>query len=309
MTTSVRIATRKSPLALWQARYVGEQLRSLHPGVSIELVEMTTQGDRFLDAPLAAAGGKGLFLKELEDGLLAGRADIAVHSMKDVTVMLPEGLQIAAICKRADPLDAFVSNRHARPAELPPGARLGTSSLRRQCQMRAAYPGLAIIALRGNVNTRLRKLDDGEFDAIVLAAAGLQRLGMADRIASLLSPDLSLPAVGQGAIGIEAREDDDAVLGMLSSLDHGPTRTCVTAERAMNAALDGGCQVPIGAHAELRGEELELRGLVGTPDGQRIVRTRVSGPARDPEEIGRRAAAELIAQGAREILDELYRQT
>jgi hydroxymethylbilane synthase len=304
----IRIATRKSPLALWQAEDVRARLRALEPGLEVELVKMTTEGDRVLDAPLAAVGGKGLFLKELEEGLLAHRADIAVHSMKDVTVHLPAGLRIAAICERAEVRDAFVSNRFAALEELPAGARVGTSSLRRQCQLRAAFPRLEVLNLRGNVNSRLRKLDAGEFDAIILAGAGLQRLGFAERIRQLLPFALSLPAVGQGAVGIECRDDDAAVGRLLARIHHAPTGLCVAAERAMNRALEGGCQVPIGAHAELSadGGPMRLRGLVGSPDGRRVLRAEAEGDALDPEGLGQAVARRLLDLGAGEILRALY---
>ncbi len=306
--TNIRVATRKSPLALWQAHYVRDQLRRQHRDVAVELIAMTTKGDRVLDAPLATAGGKGLFLKELEESLLDGRADIAVHSMKDVTVMLPDQLHIPVICERAEPLDAFVSNRFESLQSLSVNARVGTSSLRRQCQLRHAFPGLDVVNLRGNVNTRLAKLDAGEFDAILLAAAGLQRLGMADRITALIDANISLPAVGQGAVGIECRRDDDRVNDLVSPLDHHPTHTRIRAERALNAALEGGCQVPIGGYAELHGQQLWLRGLVGKADGSVVLHGDAVGPADEPEALGRAVASQLIAQGADEILRELLQQ-
>jgi hydroxymethylbilane synthase len=303
----IRIATRKSPLALWQAEDVRARLLALDAALEVALVKMTTEGDRILDAPLATIGGKGLFLKELEEGLLAQRADIAVHSMKDVTVHLPAGLHIAAICDRAEVRDAFVSNRFAALEELPAGARVGTSSLRRQCQLRAAFPRLEIVTLRGNVNSRLRKLDGGEFDAIILAGAGLQRLGFDARIRTLLPFAQSLPAVGQGAVGIECRSDDAPVNALLAPLHHGPTGLCVAAERAMNRALEGGCQVPIGAHARLMdGNTMHLEGLVGSPDGRRVLRAGAEGLAHDPDALGEVVARRLLDQGAGEILRALY---
>ncbi len=268
---------------------------------------MTTQGDRFLHAPLATLGGKGLFLKELEEGLLDARADIAVHSMKDVTVELPEGLHIPVICERAEPFDAFVSNHYDSLTKLPDGATVGTSSLRRRCQIMHAYPQLEIVNLRGNVNTRLRKLDDGEYDAIILAAAGLRRLGFDRRIRSLIQPQTSLPAVGQGAVGIECRRGDARVNDLLQPLDHPDTHLRVRAERALNAQLEGGCQVPIGAYAELRNGELELHGMVGDLNGRRMLRAQERGPADQPEALGVVVAQRLIAQGAREILDAIHR--
>jgi len=302
----LKIATRNSPLAMWQANFVRQQLLHHHQGLTVELVPMTTTGDRMLESTLAQAGGKGLFLKELEDGLLAGRADIAVHSMKDVTVNLPHGLHIAAVCERADPRDAFVSNHYSDLSELPAGARVGTSSLRRQCQLRAAFPGLEILNLRGNVNTRLRRLDDDEYDAIILAAAGLERLGMAERIRIFLPPEVSLPAVGQGAVGIECRLDDQRVNALLTPLHHRDTAERIAAERAMNAHLEGGCQVPIAGYAELHDGVVSLRGLVGSIDGKTLLRARGSGHRSDAETVGRQVADDLLQQGARALLDVVY---
>ncbi|WP_054774894.1 hydroxymethylbilane synthase, partial [Methylogaea oryzae] len=250
----VRIATRKSPLALWQARHVAERLEQAFPGLRTELVTMTTRGDKLLDSPLSKVGGKGLFVKELEQGLLDGEADIAVHSMKDVPVEFPEGLHLSAILERENPLDAFVSNRYASWRDLPQGARIGTSSLRRQSQISAQRPDCQILMLRGNVNTRLAKLDAGEFDAILLAVAGLKRLGFDERIAEALPAEVSLPAMGQGAIGIECRADDAEINRLLAELHHADTAVCVSAERALNARLQGGCQVPIAGYAELDGD-------------------------------------------------------
>ncbi len=303
----LRIGTRKSPLALWQAEHVRAQLEAAHPGLAVELVTMTTRGDKLLDTPLAKIGGKGLFIKELEEGLLDGRLDLAVHSMKDVTVDLPAGLHIAAILAREEPYDAFVSNRYSGPAALPAGARVGTASLRRQCQLCARWPQLEIINLRGNVNTRLAKLDAGEFDAILLAAAGLRRLGLEARIRASLGAEVCLPAVGQGAIGIECRHDDMRVNELLAPLDHAPTHYRVRAERAFNARLLGGCQVPIAGFAELADDVLTLRGLVGRPDGSVILRGEVRGPRAEAEALGERLADDLLARGAREILDDVYR--
>ena len=306
MLKHLRIATRKSPLALWQARYVAGQLSVHHPTLEVELVEVTTTGDRMLGVPLANIGGKGLFMKELEVSLLEGRTDIAVHSMKDVVVRLPGEFTISAICEREDPLDAFVCNEYAALERLPDGARIGTCSLRRQAQIRNKYPTLEVLNLRGNVNSRLRKLDAGEFDAIILAAAGLKRLGMADRIRHTIRPEVSLPAVGQGAVGIESRRDNDAVNALLGPLDHPATRCCVEAERAMNEQLDGGCQVPIGAFAQIVDDRLILTGLVGSVDGKTVVRTRVEGAPDEPAALGRQAADELIDLGARDILREVF---
>ncbi len=302
----IRIATRKSPLAMWQAEHVAEALRQAHPGIEVEILGMSTQGDKILDTPLAKIGGKGLFVKELEQRMLSGDADIAVHSMKDVPVELPDGLHLSVILEREDPRDAFVSNHHASLADLPQGSRVGTSSLRRQCQLADRRPDLRIIPLRGNVNTRLRKLDEGDYDAIILASAGLLRLKFAERIASFIGTDDSLPAIGQGAIGIECRRDDTRVNDLLQPLHHAPTACRVRAERAMNHRLHGGCQVPIGGHATLRDGQLTLRGLVGTVDGSEIVRAKIQGPEHDAERLGTALADELLAHGADRILGELY---
>ena len=306
MTDNIlRIATRKSPLAIWQAEHVASRLQQLHPQLQIELVRMSTSGDKLLDSPLSQVGGKGLFVKELEQGLLSGAADIAVHSMKDVPVDLPPGLHLPVILQREDPRDAFVSNNYASIDDLPPGARLGTASLRRQCQLRARRPDLDIVTLRGNVNSRLAKLDSGDFAAIMLAAAGLIRLGMGARITRLLEPEESLPAIGQGAIGIECRNGDSRVLDLIGALDHTPTHICVRAERALNIRLHGGCQVPIAGFAELGHGVILLRGLVGSMDGQRFVRGDISGKPEDAEELGTVLAEDLLARGAGAILAEL----
>jgi hydroxymethylbilane synthase len=305
MTETIRIATRKSPLAMWQAEHVAAALTRLHLGLQVEIVGMTTRGDQLLDAPLAKVGGKGLFVKELELGMLAGDADIAVHSMKDVPVSFPAGLHLAAILEREDPHDAFVSNRFEALAALPEGARVGTSSLRRQCQLAVRRPDLEIAPLRGNVNTRLRKLDDGEFDAIILAAAGLIRLGFGARIRAPIDAADSLPAIGQGAIGIECRSDDDRVHRLIAPLHHPATAERVMAERAMNARLQGGCQVPIAGHAVHDAGGLHLRGLVGMPDGSRVMRAERRGPAADAERLGNEVAEDLIDQGANEVLAAL----
>jgi hydroxymethylbilane synthase len=304
---ALRIATRKSPLALWQAEHVAARLRQIHPHLEIELVTLMTQGDRILDAPLAKIGGKALFVKELEWALLDGRADIAVHSVKDVPMDLPDGLILPIIMAREDPRDALVSHHHARLEDLPIGARIGSSSLRRQCQLRAWRPDLQIDDLRGNVNTRLARLDAGEYAAILLAAAGLVRLDMAERIRSRIDPQCSLPAVGQGALGIECRAEDPAVLACVQPLlDHG-TATCVRAERAFNRRLEGGCQVPLAAYAVLEEEQLFLRGLVGAVDGQRILRSELRGPATQGEELGIRLAETLLEQGAEDLLRAAHR--
>lgn len=301
----IRIATRKSPLALWQAEHVAALLENTFPGVQTELVKMTTQGDKILDAPLAKIGGKGLFVKELEVGMLEGTADIAVHSMKDVPVEFPEGLHLAAILPREDPTDAFVSNHFSSLTDLPSNARIGTSSLRRQCQIKELYPNAEILTLRGNVNTRLAKLDAGDYDAIILASAGLKRLGLAERITQRLESETSLPAIGQGAIGIECRVDDAELNAMLSKLHDHETGVCVAAERAMNARLSGGCQVPIAGFAELVGDQLFMRGLVGSPDGSRIYRSESSGKPEQAEAMGKKIAEDLLAQGADKILKAL----
>ncbi|MFQ2503791.1 hydroxymethylbilane synthase [Aeromonas caviae] len=304
---TLKIATRKSPLALWQANFVKDRLEALHPDLQVELVPMSTQGDKILDTPLAKVGGKGLFVKELETAMLEGRADIAVHSMKDVPVEFPDGLGLHTICEREDPRDAFVSNHFNQIGELPQGAVVGTSSLRRQCQLRAARPDLVIRDLRGNVNTRLAKLDAGEYDAIILAAAGLKRLEMAHRIAAFIEPEQSLPANGQGAVGIECRLDDHELHALLAPLEHPETRIRVLTERAMNRALQGGCQVPIGAYALVEGEEVWLRGLVGSPDGSHVIRDEIRGPLAEGEALGHTLAQRLLAAGADVILAEVYR--
>jgi hydroxymethylbilane synthase len=302
----LRISTRKSPLALWQAEHVRARLVAAHPGLEVELVTMSTAGDRILDAPLAKVGGKGLFIKELEQALLDGRADIAVHSLKDVTVTLPDGLHIPVIGEREDPRDAFVSNKFDMLVALPNGARVGTSSLRRTCQLRARYPQLEIVSLRGNVNSRLAKLDGGEFDAIILACAGLKRLGLGERIRTELPPEILLPAVGQGAICIECRSGDTRVEQLIAPLHHHDTALRVAAERALNARLEGGCQVPIAAFAELNADVLHLRALVGEPDGSHVIRGEIEGDATRAAALGVDLANELLARGARTILDKVY---
>lgn len=302
----ITIATRKSPLAMWQAEHVKAQLEQAHSDLQVELMGMSTQGDRILDTPLAKIGGKGLFVKELEQGMLDGRADIAVHSMKDVPVAFPDGLHLPVIMSREDPRDAFVSNQFDGLDALPEGARVGTSSLRRQCQLAANRPDLEILPLRGNVNTRLRKLDDGEYEAIILASAGLIRLGFAERIRNYIDTDSSLPAIGQGAIGIECRSDDERINTLLAPLHDTDTASCVLAERAMNQRLEGGCQVPIGGHAVLEGDQLYLRGLVGSNDGSQIVRAEGRAPREQADQLGVRIAEELLANGADEILKALY---
>jgi len=303
------IASRESALALWQARYIRSQLAVLYPRAGIEILGMTTEGDRRLDATLVKIGGKGLFVKELEEALASGRADIAVHSVKDVPMVLPPGFVLAAIGERADPRDAFVSNRHADLAALPAGARVGTSSLRRECQLRARHPRLKIEPLRGNVPTRLKKLDDGHYDAVILAAAGLKRLALENRITRLLTPSESLPAPGQGALGIECLESRSDLIGQLVPLGHAATERCVEAERAFSRALSGNCNLPLGAYAELEGNRIRLRGFVGAPDGSRLVSGELDGPRDAPDALGESLAARLKAQGAADILAELERQT
>lgn len=304
MPREIRIATRKSALALWQAEYVKAELERAHPGLQVTLVPMVSRGDKLLDAPLAKIGGKGLFVKELETALLENEADIAVHSMKDVPMEFPQGLGLYCICEREDPRDAFVSNSYQSLDELPAGSVVGTSSLRRQAQLLARRPDLKIHFLRGNVNTRLAKLDAGEYDAIILAAAGLIRLGFAERIRSSLSVEDSLPAGGQGAVGIECRSADRQIHELLKPLHHEPSAARVRAERALNKHLNGGCQVPIACYALEEGQQLWLRGLVGRPDGSTLLRAEARGA--EPEQLGIEVAQALLDQGAGAILQEVY---
>lgn len=304
---TIRIGTRKSQLALWQAEYIRHRLTAQWPGLHVELVKMTTQGDRILDRTLAKVGGKGLFTKELEQGLLERDVDIAVHSLKDVTVDLPAGLHLPVFCEREDPRDAFISHRYDSLAALPPGARVGTASLRRQSLIRHRYPHLALVDLRGNVPTRLAALEGGGLDAIILAVAGLKRLGLAGSIRGYLSVDESLPAVGQGVVCIECRADDAQTNELIAPLNHVPTQLCVQAERALNARLEGGCQVPVAGHAALEGDTLYLRGFVGAPDGTRVVRAEARGAAAQATALGHAVADTLLAQGAKAILDQVYR--
>ena len=303
---TLKIATRQSPLALWQAEHIRERLEKLHTDLKVELITFVTQGDKILDTPLAKIGGKGLFVKELEAALLDGRADLAVHSMKDVPMQLPEGLELAVICEREDPFDAFVSNHFEHFDDLPQGATLGTSSLRRKCQILKQRPDLKIIDLRGNVGTRLSKLDDGQYDAIILASAGLKRLGLQERIRHALTPEVSLPAVGQGALGLECRTDDQVVLGLILPLMHQETNACVRAERAFNAYLEGGCQVPIAGYATLHNQELSLEGRVGSVDGLTLLQSKVQGASTQAEQLGVALAKELLSQGAGELLKALH---
>ena len=309
MARKLIIATRESPLALWQAEYVRAALQHQHKDLQVELLGMTSRGDQLLDVPLAKVGGKGLFVKELEAALLDGSADIAVHSMKDVPMDFPAGLGLGVICEREDPSDAFVSNTYSAMADMPPGSVVGTSSLRRECQLRARRPDLQVKFLRGNVNTRLRKLDEGEYDAVILASAGLMRLGFEQRIAQRMAVADSLPAGGQGAVGIELRSDDHEVRSLLEPLHHEPSARRVIAERAMNRRLEGGCQVPIACYAEFvgdRSEHLLLRGLVGNPDGSQILQAQSTAPAAEAEELGILVAEDLLSQGAAAILAEVY---
>lgn len=302
---SVVIATRESALALWQARHVQSELQRLYPGLSVSILGMTTAGDRNLGSSLAKIGGKGLFVKELEDALADGRADIAVHSMKDVPMLLPDGFALAAVLARADPRDAFVASSFSCLADLPAGTRVGTSSLRRECQLRERFPDLVIEPLRGNVQTRLRKLDEGRYGAIILAAAGLKRLGLAGRITALLAPEECLPAVGQGALGIECRSDRRDLFERLAPLVHGPTQHCVSAERAFSRTLAGSCNVPLAGFAVHIGAQLHLRGLVGAPDGSTVVRGEIRGEDSAAETLGIALAEDLKRKGAADILAAL----
>jgi hydroxymethylbilane synthase len=302
----IRIATRKSALALWQAEYVKARLQEAHPGLVVTLVPMVSRGDKLLDSPLSKIGGKGLFVKELETALLENEADIAVHSMKDVPMDFPQGLGLFCICEREDPRDAFVSNTFASLDELPAGSIVGTSSLRRQAQLLARRPDLKIHFLRGNVNTRLAKLDAGEYDAIILAAAGLIRLGFEGRITSAISIEHSLPAGGQGAVGIECRSADTQVHALLTPLHHADTAVRVTAERALNKHLNGGCQVPIACYAVLEDDEMWLRGLVGDPAGSLLLRAEARAPQSDAQALGVQVAEALLEQGAAKILKAVY---
>lgn len=303
--TTLTIATRKSPLALWQAEFVQAELQSLHPELTVKLLPMSTKGDRVLDSPLAAIGGKGLFVKELEHALLSGEADFAVHSLKDVPAELPEGLALPIQMEREDPSDALVSNRYSSLSQLPQGAKVGTSSLRRRCQLLAERPDLEILDCRGNVGTRLGKLEAGEYDAIMLASAGLVRLEMADRIAERLPTELCLPAIGQGILGLETRENDDETLRWLMPLHHQESADRAAAERGLNSGLAGGCQAPVAGHAMVSGNTLTIRGLVGNLSGTNILRDEISGPRDQAHELGMQLAQQLCDAGAVEILAEL----
>jgi hydroxymethylbilane synthase len=317
----VVIGTRGSKLALWQAEWVKAELQRMNPGLDVELNKIKTTGDKILDVPLAQVGGKGLFVKEIEEALLRGEADLAVHSMKDVPTEFPEGLHLAVICEREDPRDVFIAPvQGSKPRvqsfrELPQGATIGTSSLRRACQLLSVRPDLRIIQLRGNLETRIRKLDEGQFDAIILAAAGVKRLGWEQRITEVIGPEVSLPAIGQGAIGIECRIGDEFINTLIAPLNHAETAVCVRAERALLKRLQGGCQVPIAAHArierraenkEAAREVLVLDGLVGSVNGDRIIKDHLEGRPEDGESMGIRLAEMLLAKGADKILSEVY---
>ncbi len=304
MIKEIRIATRQSRLALWQTEYVADTLRRAHPGIDIEIIPMTTRGDQILDRSLAKVGGKGLFIKELETAMLEDRADVAVHSMKDVPWDLPGGMTIGAVLQRADPGDAIAAAKNGESlSALPEGARVGTSSLRRQAQIQNARPDLRIGPVRGNVETRLRKLDEGAFDAVILAAAGLKRLGLGERISGRLTMEECLPAVGQGIIGIECRAEDQSILEALQAVEHAGTRRCINGERSLARELGASCESPIAAFGELREGELFLRGVVAMPDGSRVIRAMVRGSASDGRELGRELAMDLRAQGADELLE------
>jgi len=299
------IASRESALAMWQAQHIRDKLRALYPQTEVNILGMTTQGDQILDVTLSKIGGKGLFVKELETALEDGRADFAVHSLKDVPMHMPEGFMLATICEREDPHDAFVSNNHENLAALPDGSVVGTSSLRRESQVRARFPHLKVESLRGNVQTRLRKLDEGQYAAIILAASGLKRLGLDQRIRTIIGSEESLPAVGQGALGIECRADRADVAALLQPLHHADSAACVFAERAMSRKLGGSCQVPLGGFAELQNGKLRMRGFVASPDGKRMMQSEIIGDIADPEALGNKIADELLSQGAGEILAEL----
>ena len=302
---TIKIVTRKSPLAMWQAKHVRDQLQKTHDNLTVELIGVQTQGDKILDSPLAKIGGKGLFVKELENALLEERADIAVHSMKDVTVEMPKGLDLSVILEREDPRDVLIADQAISITDLPNNTRVGTSSLRRQCQIKNLRPDLEILSLRGNIGTRLGKLENGDYEAIILAAAGVIRLGLEDKISHYIESDTLLPAIGQGAIGIQCRADDQATLSLISPLDHKDSHTRLLAERAVNRRLFGGCQVPIAGFSELDGDQIQIRALVGEVDGSQIIRGEISGHRNDAENLGTTLAEDLLARGADRILDEL----
>lgn len=303
---TLRIATRQSPLALWQAEHIKARLEKLHTALKVELVTFVTQGDKILDTPLAKIGGKGLFVKELEQALFDGRADLAVHSIKDVPMQLPDGLDLPVICERDDPFDAFVSNHYESFDQLPQGAVVGTSSLRRKCQILNHRPDLVIKDLRGNVGTRLSKLDSGLYDGIILASAGLKRLELHERIRHGLDPIVSLPAVGQGALGLECRANDQDVLALIEPLKHFETEVCVRAERAFNAYLEGGCQIPIAGYATLLNGQISMEGRVGSVDGKTLLKAKIQGNPEHAIEIGQQLAKDLLALGAGPLLKDLH---
>ncbi|MDH3974233.1 MAG: hydroxymethylbilane synthase [Deltaproteobacteria bacterium] len=307
MKKKITIATRGSMLALWQANHIKDSIEEAHPGTAVELLKIKTTGDKILDVPLAMVGGKGLFVKEIEEALIDGRADLAVHSLKDVPTELPEGLGLAAITEREDSRDALISNGKKTLAELPEGAKIGSSSLRRQCQLLKVRPDLNIVSLRGNLDTRIKKVEAGEFDAIILAAAGMRRLGWEERITECISPDILLPAIAQGALGIETRNDDGQTNEIISFLNHSETAAAVKAERALLKRLEGGCQVPIAAYGELEDEQLRLRGLVGSLDGKTLITDELRGRVAEPESLGIDLAENLLDRGAGEILEEIYK--
>ena len=305
MKDQIIIGTRGSKLALWQADYVEQRLREEYPSLKVTQKRISTKGDRILDVPLATIGGKGLFTKELEEEMLSGAIDLAVHSLKDMPAKVPDGLMIAAVTKRLDPGDALVSNRFSSFTELPQGARVGTSSLRRRAQLLCARPDLTMIDLRGNVNTRLRKLDEGEYDAIVLAVAGLKRLGFADRIREVLPQTMVLPAVGQGALAIETRADDSETRDMLAFLRDDETICCAEAERSFLARIEGGCQVPVGVYATAEGDDMNVEAVIASLDGQRSYRGNVKGARKDAAKLGEGLAEKLLEEGGAKILQEL----
>lgn len=303
----LRIGTRASQLALWQANWTKSELERRYPGIEVELVKIKTIGDKILDVPLAQVGGKGLFVKEIEEAMLRGEIDLAVHSMKDVPTEFPDGLGLVVTTEREDPRDAFISDG-VRFADLRQGARIGTSALRRQAQLLAARPDLEMVIIRGNVETRIRKLKEDSLDAVILAAAGLNRLGFTDVVTELLSPEFSIPAIGQGALGLECRLDDAATIEAISFLNHGPTAAAVAAERALLKRCEGGCQVPIAAHGTVAGDTLTLVGFIASVDGSRSVREIAAGPAAEAQRIGTELADRLLAAGGRQILEEVYQR-
>ncbi len=305
MSDTLKIATRQSPLALWQAEFVKAELEKIHSNLKVQLIPMVTRGDKILDTPLAKIGGKGLFVKELEQAMLDGKADLAVHSMKDVPMEFPPGLGLSVICEREDPRDAFVSNNYQQLADLPQGATVGTCSLRRQCQLKEKRGDINIVDLRGNVGTRLKKLDDGQYDAIILAAAGLKRLKLEHRITHEIDTDWMMPAAGQGAVGIECRVDDKRVKQYLAPLNHTQTAYQITAERAVNKTLQGGCQVPIGVFSTINNQQITIRALVGKIDGSLIIQDQIEGSVENSEELGIALATKLLNAGAGEILAAL----